>query len=123
MPTLTPTEGGTAITNISVTNVTTGALMTEVGSSPAINQYSFSAGVYTFNASNTGVQVTMAYYYVPASIEQACIELIALKLKSRDNIGVKSKSLAGESITYDDTNMSKPIQGMLQPFRKTWASL
>jgi hypothetical protein len=117
-PTLTPSNGGTASVNISVTDVGADALMTQVGNAPVAGQYSFAAGVYTFNAANSGNQVTMAYQYVPGPVEQACIEMIGIDLKQRDNLGVRSKTLANESISYSDRGMSASAREMLQPFRK-----
>lgn len=116
-PTLTPTTGGTAVTAVSVTNAA-GVAYTQVGSSPAAAQFSFAAGVFSFNTANVGAQVSMEYAYVPAAVEQACIETVALKLKQRDTIGVQSKSLAGETIAYRDQDMSTSAKAMLQPYRK-----
>jgi hypothetical protein len=115
-PTLTPTTGGRAATNISVTDAN--GPMTLVGNGPVAGQYTFTAGTYTFNAANIGDSVTMAYYYVPGPVEQSCIELVAQDLKSRDNVGIKSKSLAGEVITYSSDGMSTGVQQTLKLYRK-----
>ena len=117
-PTLTPMTGGRAVTNLTVTNVATGAALAEVGNAPVTGQYSFSGGTYTFNAANTGVQVTMAYQYVPGPVEQAVIELVGLDLKQRDNLGVTSKVLANETVSYSDKGMSASVKEMLQPYRR-----
>ena len=48
--------------NLSVLDVTSGTLLTCVGSSPAAGQYSFtSAGVYTFNSAQTGHTLHIRY--------------------------------------------------------------
>lgn len=116
-PTYAPTTSGTPVTAVGVTTVA-GISYTQVGSSPAAGQFSFAAGVFSFNSANAGVQVSMQYYYVPAAVEQACIEMVALKLKQRDNIGVQSRSLATETITYRDQDMTAAAKAMLQPYRK-----
>ena len=116
--TITPTAGGYATTDQGVANYTTGVAMTAVGSSPAAGQYSFANGVYTFNATDTGVRVTMSYDYSPGSVEQAVIELAGTKLKQRDNLSIASKSLRDESITYEDKDMSNAIKGLLWPYKK-----
>lgn len=115
-PTLTPTNGGRAVTNIEVTS--SGVAMTQVGNAPVAGQYSFADGVYTFNAANSGDLVAMDYYYVPGPVEQACIEMIGIDLKQRDNLGVRSKTLANESISYSDRGMNASVREMLQPYRK-----
>lgn len=117
-PTLTPSNGGRAVENLSVTAVATELELTEVGAAPVAGQYTFVDGVYTFNASNSGDQVTMAYRYVPGQIEQACIEMVGLDLKQRDNLGITSKSLANETISYTDKGMTASVKELLQPFRK-----
>lgn len=101
--------------NVSVT-------LTSVAASangPLTQQYSFDAGVYTFNSVDAGVALSMTFDYVPADVEQACIEMVGLDLKQRDNLGVSSKTLAGESITYDKRNMIASSAAMLQPYKRT----
>lgn len=117
-PTVTPTNGGRAVTNLSVTAVATGVALAEVGNAPVAGQYSFADGIYTFNAANVGLQVTMAYRYVPGPIEQACIEMVGIDLKARDNLGINSKTLANETISYSDKGMSASVREMLQPYRR-----
>ncbi len=117
-PTLAPTTGGSAVTNLSVTNVATGVALDLVGNGPVSGQYTFGAGTYGFAAADTGVQVTMAYQYVPGPVEQAVIEMVAMDLKQRDNIGINSKTLANESVSYSGGGMTASVKDMLQPFRR-----
>jgi hypothetical protein len=116
--TLAPSTGGAAAQNVSVKNAATGAALVEVGSNPATGQYSFADGIYTFAAADFGVRVTMTYYYVPGPVAMACIEMVGLDLKQRDNLGVTSKTLGGETITYTDKGMSSSVKEMLQPYRR-----
>jgi len=116
-PTLTPTTGGRATVAVSVTTVA-GVPLTEVTSGPVAGQFSLADGVFTFNSANSGTLVEMEYYYIPSQVEQACVEMVALDLMQRSNVGTKSKSLAGESISYEDRGMTPSIKEMLQPFRK-----
>jgi len=115
-PTLTPSTGGTAGSSIGVTYTANGVSLTQVGNAPVASQFSFSAGVYTFNSADYNNQVTMNYYYVPATVEQAVIETVGLKLKQRTNIGVKSQGLGAESVSYEDKDMSPSVIRMLLPF-------
>ena len=118
VPTLAPTTGGRAVTNLTVTSTATGVALTEVGNAPVSGQYAFAAGTYTFAAADTGVQVTMAYQYVPGPVEQAVIELVGLDLKQRDNLGITSKVLANETVSYTDKGMTASVKEMLQPYRR-----
>lgn len=115
---LTPSEGGYAFNDRGVANATTGAAFTLVGSTPAAGQYSFSGGIYTFNAADTGKQVTMSYDYVPGAVEQAVIEIVGTTLKQRDNLGINSKTLRDETISYADKDLSASVKGLLAPYRK-----
>lgn len=108
-PTLTPDSEGFPHTDRGVVYAANGA---------AVAGYTFSEGVYTFNASDANASVTMSYYYVPAAVEQAVIEMVGLDLKQRDNIGISSKSLAGESISYEKTGMPASVKEMLNPFKR-----
>ena len=116
-PTITPTTGGTALSAVSVTDTTSSVVLTQVGANPATGQYSFAAGVFTFNSAQYNHSVTMRYYYVPSPVEQAVIEMVGLDLQQRSNIGISSKSLAGESVTYGIHAMTPSAMELLMPFR------
>lgn len=118
VPTITPITGGTAVTVVSVNDDTTGLVMAQVGTAPASGQYSFSAGGFTFNPAQYNHQVTMTYGYVPAPVEQACIEMVGLDLQQRSNIGINSKNLATESVTYEKKGISDSAMEMLKPYRR-----
>lgn len=111
-----PNTGGTPSVSIGVAYTSNGVALAQVGSAPAVGQFTFNQGVYGFNSADYNRQVTMSYYYVPAVVEQACIETIGLKLKQRDNLGIKSKSLAGESISYEDKGVTPAVMAMLAPY-------
>lgn len=117
-PTITPMAGGSAVSAVGVVYASTGNAMTQVGSLPLVGQFSFAAGAFSFNQSDYNAQVTMTYDYVPAAVEQACIEMVGLDLKQRDNLGVQSKSLAGETVSYTSKGMTDSSKEMLMPFRK-----
>lgn len=113
---ISPSTGGSAAVTIGVTYTGNGVALVQVGSAPAVGQFAFNAGVYSFASADYNKQVTMSYYYVPAAVEQAVIETIGLKLKQRDNLGIRSKSLAGESISYEDKGISPAVMAMLAPY-------
>jgi len=117
-PTLTPTTGGTALSVVSVYDSTSSVTLTQVGTNPASGQFSFSAGVFTFNTAQYNHSVIMDYYYVPSPVEQALIEMVGLDLQQRSNIGINSKSLAGETVTYGTHAMTPSAQELLQPYRR-----
>lgn len=116
-PTLSPDDAGFAHTDRGVTYAN-GAALTSTSNAPIAGQYSFADGVYTFNASDASAEVTMAFYYVPAAVEQAVIEMVGLDLKQRDNLGISSKTLAGESLTYEKSGMPASVKEQLAVYRR-----
>jgi len=105
--------------DLGVTYTATGASLTSVSASPAPGQYAVSAGAYTFSAADAGQSVAISYGYVPQDIAQAALELAAERFRAAERIGLKSKSIGGqETIAYDTSAMSAPIQAMLQPYKR-----
>jgi hypothetical protein len=67
---------------------------------------------------NIDVIYTSGYATVPPAIEQACLELIALRYADRDRTGIQSKSLAGENVTYSAKDMPDSVKTALDGYRK-----
>ncbi len=96
-----------------------GLALVAVKGTPALGQYSVSNGVYAFSAADAGQPVLISYGYVPQDLAQAALELAAGRFRAAERIGVKSKSMGGqETIAYDMSPMSAPIQSMLQPYKR-----
>lgn len=98
-----------------------GVAFNQVASSangPLTGEFSFLEGVWSFNIANALQVFTCVFDYCPSQIEQACIEMVGLDLKQRDNLGVTSRSLAGESISYEKSGMPRSVLEMLNPFIK-----
>lgn len=73
---------------------------------------------FTEGVQNISVSYTAGYPTVPSEIEQACIELVSRRYKERDRIGVTSKTLAAETISYSQKDMSEGIATTLKQYRK-----
>lgn len=118
--TLAPTTDGTAGVDLGVVYTATGAPFTAVpaANTPSQGQYSFNAGVYTFAAADATHAVTMNYAYIPPAVEQACIEMVALDMKQKQQIGVKSRSIDHESVSFETSGMTPSVMQMLYPFRR-----
>lgn len=67
---------------------------------------------------NVTVSYTAGYATVPFDIEQACIELVAVKYRMRDRIGQKSIGMGGESTSFDTSDIPAYIQTLLMQYRK-----
>jgi uncharacterized membrane protein len=105
--------------DLGVTYTATGGSLTSVSASPNAGQYAVSAGAYTFSGADAGQSISISYGYVPQDIAQAALELAAERFRAAERIGLKSKSIGGqETIAYDTSAMSAPIQAMLQPYKR-----
>ncbi|MFK7088680.1 head-tail connector protein [Chromobacterium violaceum] len=67
---------------------------------------------------NVAISYTAGYAQIPADIEQACIDLVALRFKERDRIGHQSKSLAGETVTFYLGELSPAARAALAQYKK-----
>lgn len=98
-----------------------GTALTAVASSPIAGQYvapiyGRTTG-YQFAAADAGKAILMSYSYIPAPVEQACIEMCSERYRYRGRIGERSKSIGGaESVSYDLSGMSDAVMTMLQPY-------
>lgn len=99
-----------------------GAVATKVAANPAAGQYAVSTtGTYTFAAADTGKTFAVTYGYIPQDLEQAALEMIAFRAKSRDWIGLVSKSLGGqETVTFSQKDMPDYIATSLQNYRRVF---
>jgi hypothetical protein len=71
-------------------------------------------------ALNCAITYQAGYDNVPAEIAQACIELVSLRYKEKDRIGLISKGLAGETISYSQNDMSTAIKTILLNYKKIY---
>lgn len=81
-----------------------------------LRNYTFARGL-----KNVNVQYTAGYaslIALPAAIKMAVNELVWTKYASREWLGFRSKSLAGETTTYDTSDMSKTVIGYLNRYRR-----
>ena len=73
--------------------------------------YAFTAGIGNCSATyNSGFVTT------PKDVEQAVVELIGYRYKTRDRIGISGKSMAGENISFDAVDMSDSVRSVLRNY-------
>lgn len=58
---------------------------------------------------------------IPEDLQQACAELVVTRYKARDRIGVSSKSLAGESISFVVDEFPDAVLGTIDRYRMVFA--
>jgi len=77
--------------------------------------------LFTPGCQNVAVAYTAGYAVTPPELEQACIELVALRYKERDRIGQVSKNLAGEVVSFTQKDVPSDVQTVLEQYRRTFA--
>lgn len=73
---------------------------------------------FTHGHANVHVRFTAGYASVPADIEQAVNELVALRYKERDRIGHRAKSLAGETVSFVTAALPDSAKAMLSQYAR-----
>lgn len=119
-PTITPAGGELMVSVANVVAANGSAFAAAASNAPAAGEYYFntSAGSLLFNTADANTSVTFTYGLVPPDVEQAVIEMVVMDTKQRDNIGIKSRTLAQETVVYDDRGMSSSVKSALEPYRK-----
>jgi hypothetical protein len=92
--------------------------------SPLSNGYTFDDLTvrltgYTFEEGIDNVEVvyTAGLNAIPNDVDLACCEVVMLRYKSRDRMGVSSKSLAGETISYTNDDFPDYVTRVLDQYR------
>lgn len=75
-------------------------------------------GCFNRGRRNIKVVYEAGFNTVPADIEQAVIDLVALRYKERDRIGIQSKTLAGETVSYFIGDLSPSAKSILQRYKR-----
>jgi uncharacterized phiE125 gp8 family phage protein len=77
---------------------------------------------YTFTRARRNVQIsyTAGYASTPLDLKQAVLELCAYKYQQRARIGVVSRGLAGEMVTYSQKDMPETVKTTLSYYQRVW---
>ncbi len=73
---------------------------------------------FTRGRGNVIITYTAGYATTPDDIYQACIELVSIRYRERDRIGQNSKSLAGETVSFNTKAMTDSILQTLNQYKK-----
>jgi uncharacterized phiE125 gp8 family phage protein len=69
---------------------------------------------------NVVIVYTAGFTTVPNDIAQACVEIVALKYKRRLSIEVSGKTLNGETITFNNTDMPASAKSALANYKRVY---
>jgi hypothetical protein len=95
-----------------------GTALVAVAGAPGAGQYNVSAGVYTFAAADAGAAVLLSYGFVPAAINNACIEWVAERYRYRTRVGQSAQTVQGQqTASYSLKDMPDFVRASLDPYR------
>lgn len=95
-----------------------GGALTAVTGSPAAGQYNVSGGVYGFAAADADAGVLLSYGFIPAAINNACIEWVAERYRYRTRVGQSAQTVSGQmTSSYSLKDMPDFIRASLDPYR------
>jgi len=109
----------TAVSSLTIDGVAIPAAVGQ-GAGYIVHQFGVSLRGYSAprGVKNVVVSYTAGYSTVPEDIGQAAINLVSLVHASRNTVGVRSKTLGGETITYTDTAIGKIARVELSHYLK-----
>ena len=89
---------------------------------PAAGEYNVASGVYTFAAADAGAGVLISYGFIPAAINNACIEWVAERYRYRTRIGQSAQTVQGQqTASYSLKDIPDFIRASLDPYRSVAA--
>lgn len=75
-------------------------------------------GTFASGRRNILIAYTSGYASVPGDIEQACIDTVLRRFAELQRAGQSSKTLQGETVSFDTKDLSAQTKLTLQPYRR-----
>jgi hypothetical protein len=95
-----------------------GALLVAVASNAAAGEYAVANGLYTFAAADAGAAVLISYGFIPAAINNACIEWVAERYRYRTRVGQSAQTVQGQqTASYSLKDIPDFVRASLDPYR------
>jgi hypothetical protein len=89
-----------------------------VANNPGAGEYAVTGGTYTFAAADAGASVLMSYGFIPAAINNACIEWVAERYRYRTRVGQSAQTVSGQmTAAYSLKDIPDFIRASLDPYR------
>jgi hypothetical protein len=100
-----------------VTYASSGLALTPVTTITAAGQYippsDAEPGVYTFGTADVGQNILISYSFIPADLEEACIQMVVERYNYRTRVGDVAKTLGGqETVRFMRGNSGRPWGGI-----------
>jgi hypothetical protein len=100
-----------------------GTALAGVPGTPSAGQYNVSSGTYAFAAADAGADVFISYGFIPAAVNNACIEWVAERYRYRTRIGQSAQTVQGQmTAAYSLKDIPDFIRASLDPYRRVATS-
>lgn len=112
---------------ISISSLKIGGAAVTAGTPGALNDGYFldSRGIITLRGlvfapgiGNVEVAYRAGYTTVPAELERACVRIVGRRYRERERLGVTSKSIGGESISWMQTATDEDVLESLSGYKR-----
>lgn len=77
---------------------------------------------FTHGLMNVEVTYESGYEEMPADLKRAGVEIVSMAYQRRNRVGVSSKSIGQESISYAQSDITPTSKVMLAPYKKRFLS-
>lgn len=79
--------------------------------------------VFDKGVQNVALSYTAGYTTIPGDVRQACIELAGFKFRTKDtsSAGWVSKSLAGETVSFSQKDVSASVRSVIDQYKAVYA--
>jgi hypothetical protein len=95
-----------------------GTPLVAVASGPIAGEYAVAGGVYSFAAADAGAGVLISYGFIPAAINNACIEWVAERYRYRTRVGQSAQTVQGQqTASYSLKDIPDFVRASLDPYR------
>ncbi len=95
-----------------------GDALSAVSGNPAAGQYAVAGGIYSFAAADAGANIVLSYGFIPAAVNNACIEWVAERYRYRTRIGQSAQTVQGQqTASYSLKDMPDFVRASLDPYR------
>lgn len=110
----------TAVASLAIDGVTIPLAATSTGAGYRFSPSSIWMRGYAFTRGRGNVELTCTRGWVttPADLEQAVLEVIAVRFKERDHIGQDAASMQGQNITFSTRDVPASVKTVLQGYKK-----
>ncbi len=122
------TRDGNGANTLMVANwpVTAVAAVVVAGTTIPETEYMFDAltitllngRIFTRGRKNINIIYTAGYDTLPADLQRCCMEMVGKKYRERDRIGINSKTLAGEIVSYSQSDLTSEVKSVLRQYQR-----